>query len=110
MTYNTEAFLKYSSRPRWRSSLGAIALIYVWSTGVLSLISNKNFFMEILLVIFTFFMLVLVFEIVELDSTAKKINEEAGCLKDELDWLKSKYAALEKEQQESNSTEALDDR
>jgi len=46
-------------------------------------------------------MLVLVFEIADIDSTAKNINKEAGYLKQELDWLKSEYAELKKEQQRS---------
>ena len=46
-------------------------------------------------------MLVLVFEIADIGSTAKNINKEAGYLKEELDWLKSEYAELKKEQQRS---------
>lgn len=46
-------------------------------------------------------MLVLVFEIADIGSTANNINKEAGYLKQELDWLKSEYAELKKEHQRS---------
>lgn len=102
MTYNTEAFLKHSSRPKWRNWLGAFALMYVWLIGLLFSMSNNNVFLDFVLsALCSGCMLVLVFEIADIGSTANNINKEAGYLKQELDWLKSEYAELKKEHQRS---------
>jgi hypothetical protein len=102
MTYNTEAYMKQKRRPKWRNWLGAFALMYVWIIGLLFSMSNNNAFLDFAMsALCSGCMLVLVFEIADLDSTAKNINKEAGYLKEELDWLKFEYAELKKEQQRS---------
>ena len=101
MDYNTEAFLKYSAKPKWRYRLYAIALMYVWISGLAFTTSSVYAYTVILLAIFNGCMILLVFETVSLGETVKEINTEAVRLKSELDWMTAKYLALEKDQQTS---------
>ena len=102
MDYNTEAFLKYSSKPKWRYRLYAVALMYVWLCGLWFSASNDiHAYVVILCALFNGCMILLVFENVSRGETVKEINNEAVRLKSELDWVTAKYLALEKEQQAS---------
>jgi hypothetical protein len=101
MDYNTEAFLKYSSKPKWRYRLYAVALMYVWISGFAFTASSVYAYTVILATIFNVCMILLVYETVTLGETVKEINTEAVRLKSELDWMTAKYLALEKKQQTS---------
>ena len=101
MDYNTEAFLKYSAKPKWRYRLYAVALMYVWISGFAFTASSVYAYTVILATIFNVCMILLVYETVSLGETVKEINTEAVRLKSELDWMTAKYLALEKEQQAS---------
>jgi hypothetical protein len=105
MDYNTEAFLKYSSKPKWRHRLHAVALMYVWFCGLgFSASSDIHAYVVILCALFNGCMIFLVFEMESRGETVKAINDEAVRLKGELDWVTAKYLALEKEQQASPLT------
>jgi hypothetical protein len=100
MDYNTEAFLKYSSKPKWRHRLYAVALMYVWFCGLWFSASNGiHAYVVILCALFNGCMVLLVLENVSRGETVKEINNEAVRLKSELDWVKAKYLALEANQQ-----------
>ena len=100
MDYNTEAFLKYSSKPKWRNTLYSVALMYVWLCGLWFSASNDiHAYVVILCALFNGCMILLVFENVSRGETIKEINNEAVRLKSELDWVMEKYLALEKKQQ-----------
>lgn len=101
MDYNTEAFLKHSAKPKWRYRLYAVALMYVWISGFAFTASSVYAYTVILATIFNVCMILLVYETVSIEQTAKEINNEAVRLKSELDWVTAKYLALEKEQQAS---------
>ena len=101
MDYSTEAFLKYSAKPKWRYRLYAVALMYVWISGFAFTASSVYAYTVILATIFNVCMILLVYETVTLGETVKEINTEAVRLKSELDWMTAKYLALEKEQQTS---------
>jgi hypothetical protein len=101
MDYSTEAFLKYSAKPKWRYRLYAVALMYVWISGFAFTASSVYAYTVILATIFNVCMILLVYETVTLGETVKEINTEAVRLKSELDWMTAKYLALEKKQQTS---------
>jgi hypothetical protein len=102
MGYNTEAFLKYSSMPKWRERLYSFALIYVWFCGLWFSASNGiHAYVVVLCALFNGCMVLLVLETVKRGEAIKEINTEAVRLKEELDWVKAKYLELEKKQKAS---------